>query len=298
MSVFTLDQARAFVVVAEELHFSRAAERLHMTQPPLSRQIQKLEGALGVRLLLRESKGVSLTGAGEAFLAECRQLLEKADTAPLRAQLVEQGRVGLLRIGHTSMASFGVLGELLRRLNDQAPGVKIELQELVTSRQIEGLRNGTLDIGLARPPMTEEWIDSFPVVHESLVVALAEDHPLARSAAVVTASDLASEPLIMYSQKEAKYFYDLVASILKFSEEQVTYTVSQALTMITLVASGHGSAVIPASATAFAYPGVSVRDLKDSPADAVQLDAMWSRESTNPALRASIPIIQSMIDRE
>lgn len=298
MSVFTLDQARAFVVVAEELHFSRAADRLHMTQPPLSRQIQKLEGALGVRLLLRESRGVSLTGAGKAFLAECRQLLEKADTAPLRARLVEQGKVGLLRIGHTSMASFGVLGELLRRLTDQAPGVKIELQELVTSRQLEGLRDGTLDIGLARPPMTEETIDSFPVLHESLVVALAEGHPLTRTSSPVTVSDLVSEPLIMYSQKEAKYFYDLVASILKFSEEQVTYTVSQALTMITLVASGHGSAVIPASATSFAYPGVSVRRLKESPADAVQLHAMWSRESSNPALGASIPIIRSMVDPE
>lgn len=296
MNVFTLDQARAFVIVAEELHFSRAAERLHMTQPPLSRQIQKLEGALGVRLLLRESRGVRLTGAGEAFLSECRQLLEKADTAPLRARLVEEGKVGLLRIGHTSMASFGVLGELLRRLNDQAPGVQIELQEMVTSRQVEGLRDGTLDIGLARPPLTEESLDSFPVLHESLVVALAEDHPLAQSGEPVAVSDLASEPLIMYSQKEAKYFYDLVASILRFSEEQVTYTVSQALTMITLVATGHGSAVIPASATSFAYPGVSVRALKESPADAVQLHAMWSVESSNPALREAIPVIRAMFD--
>lgn len=292
--MFTLDQARAFVAVAEELHFSRAAERLHMTQPPLSRQIQKLEGSLGVHLLLRESRGVRLTAAGEAFLIECRQLLEKAESAPVRARLVEQGKIGLLRIGHTSTASFAVLGKLLRHINADAPGVKVELREMVTSKQLEGLTDGTLDIGLARPPVPVEFIDSAPLLLEGLVVAMSDDHPLARRGEPVSVEELRTEPLIMYSITEAQYFRDLVVSLLHVSDEQITYTVSQALTMVTLVAAGHGSAVIPASAAMFSFPGVTVLPLRESPEDAVQLHAMWSTESNNPALRSALPVLERL----
>src|SRR3954463_13556979 len=112
----TLDQVRSFVAVAEELHFGRAADRLRMTQPPLSRQIQKLERAVGAQLLERDSRRVALTAAGEAVLGEARRMLALADAAPEVARRVSAGSSGLLRLGFTAASTFGVLGDLLNRI--------------------------------------------------------------------------------------------------------------------------------------------------------------------------------------
>ena len=292
--MFTLDQARAFVAVAEELHFGRAAERLHMTQPPLSRQVQKLEKALDVGLLIRGSRGVTLTAAGTAFLDECRQLLDRADRAPQRARLIDAGQEGLLRLGYTAASSFSILGGLLSALKERAPGVSIELREMVTAQQMEALRTGAIDMGLARPPFPDDDAVSSPLLQEALVVALHHEHPLARRGQPVTAAEMRREPLIMHSTEHARYFRDLVVGLLDVREDQVTHTVSQVLTMMTLVAAGHGCALVPDSAARLGLPKVTLLPLVESPSDVVQLHAMWSRGSTNPALKVVLPIVKLM----
>lgn len=288
--MFTLDQARAFMAVAEELHFGRAADRLHMTQPPLSRQIQKLEKSLEVQLLVRHSRGVELTAAGEAFLDECRQLLAKVDEAPRRARLIAEGQVGLVRLGYTAASAYSVLGELLSRIKEEAPGVTVELHEMVSARQLEALRNGSIDVGLARPPFHLEGVESALLRTESLVVAVPSGHPLARCGEAVTPAEVQREPLIMHSYEQARYFRDLVVGLIDVREEMVSHTASQVLTMVALVAAGHGLALVPESAAQLEMRGVVTLPLEGSPGDLVQLHAMWLSTSTNPALRRIIPL--------
>ncbi|MGW2148611.1 LysR substrate-binding domain-containing protein [Nonomuraea bangladeshensis] len=150
--MLTLDQIRAFVAVAEELHFGRAAERLRMTQPPLSRHIQKLERAIGVTLLERDNRRVILTEAGRGFLEDARHMLTLVETAGDRARRIAGGASGTLRLGFTAVSAISVLGPLLRLLAERLPEVDIILHEQVTARQMDGILRGELDLGLARPP--------------------------------------------------------------------------------------------------------------------------------------------------
>src|SRR5215210_6098490 len=147
--MFTLDQVRAFVVVAEELHFGRAAERLQMTQPPLSRQIQKLERAVGVRLFERDNRKVEMTTAGRAFLTEARRMLALASGALQQAQRIQAGSAGTVRIGFTATSTFSVLTALLDRATQAYPAIHLDLFEMVTREQVTRLIDGELDLGLA-----------------------------------------------------------------------------------------------------------------------------------------------------
>ncbi|HYH72674.1 MAG TPA: LysR family transcriptional regulator, partial [Nocardioides sp.] len=149
---FTLEQLRGFVAVADELHFGRAATRLKMTQPPLSRQIQKLERVVGAQLLERDNRRVALTAAGEVFLTEARRLLSLADSAPEVARRVSSGSHGVVRIGFTAASTYGTLGRLLNEVGRVLPDLDLDLQEMVTREQVAALLNEEIDLGLARPP--------------------------------------------------------------------------------------------------------------------------------------------------
>ncbi|GAA3388880.1 LysR family transcriptional regulator [Cryptosporangium minutisporangium] len=281
---YTLEQLRGLVAVAEELHFGRAAARLRMTQPPLSRQIQKLEAQVGVRLLDRDNRRVALTPAGEAFLAEARRILAIAEAAPDLAQRVSSGSRGLVRLGFTAASTFGILGRLLDRLERELPEVRIELFEMVTREQIAALANEDLDLGLARPPFDPELFDSRLLHREALLLAVPSGHPLASLDRPAVPADLATEPLIFHSQQKARYFYDLVVSMVPLAQERVVHSVSQILTMLWLVAAGRGIAFVPASATLLAIPDVALIPLATPVPEPVELHLLWPRRTHNPAL--------------
>lgn len=289
--MFSLAQAKAFVAVAEERHFGRAAERLHITQPPLSRQIQKLERELGTDLLIRLPRGVDLTAAGHAFLEECRNLLHRAEQAPVRARLIAEGKVGIVRLGYTASSAHSILGDLLARVDAVAPGVTIELHELVSHQQVAALREGSIDLGLARPPFHFADITSRLLHSEALYVALRDDHPLVSRGLPVASADLRHEDFIMHSATEAKYFRDLVTDLLDVRESQISHNASQVLTMVALVAAGHGVAVVPESVHRIAVPGVRMLPLSDCPPDLVEIYAAWMADATNPALQAILPAL-------
>ena len=281
---FTLEQLRGFVAVADELSFRRAAERLRMTQPPLSRQIQKLERQIGVQLLERDSRSVTLTAAGGAFLTEARRLLAMAESAPALARRVSTGSAGLVRIGFTAVAAYGALGDVLAVLGDELPGVDVDLFEMVTRDQVQAVLHGEIDLGLARPPFDEEKISSRPLRREALLVALPAGHRLLDLRRTLDGADLRNAPLIMYSAARARYFYDLVVSLIPVAHENVVHSVSQILTMMWLVAAGRGIAVVPASAARLGIVGVEFAALHTPVRDPVELDALWLLESRNPAL--------------
>ena len=279
--------------MSEELHFGRAAERLNMTQPPLSRQIQKLERSVGVELLERDNRKVALTAAGSAFLTEARKLVVAAERAPKTAQRIAAGKSGQLRVGFTAASGFSLLGPLLAEISDELPDVDVELQELVTGAQIEAIVDGDLDLGLARPAFDEELFESHLLLTEDLQLAVPSGHDLDRLNRSLTVADLRGIPLIMHSPTKARYFYDLVVRNVPIEHGNVVHTVSQILTMVALVAAGRGVAFVPESASAIGIEGVSYLRLADIESDVVELYAIWSRELRNPALGRLLEVIRS-----
>ncbi|MFF3437966.1 LysR family transcriptional regulator [Streptosporangium sp. NPDC002721] len=292
---YTLEQLRGLVAVAEELHFGRAAMRLRMTQPPLSRQIQKLEASVGVQLLERDNRRVALTPAGEAFLGEARRILAIAEAAPDLAQRVHSGSRGLIRLGFTAASTFGMLGGLLDQLERKLPEVRVELSEMVTREQVAALAGGDLDLGLARPPFDSELFDSRLLHREALLLAVPAGHALTGLDRPVVAGDLAGEPLIFHSQQKARYFYDLVVSMVPLTQERVIHSVSQVLTMLWLVSAGRGVAFVPASAALLHIPDVAYVPIATHVPEPVELHLLWSRHSHNPALGRVLAVLDTEV---
>jgi DNA-binding transcriptional LysR family regulator len=282
--MFSFEQLRGFVTVAEELHFGRAAERLNITQPPLSRQIQKLERAIGVQLFDRDNRRVALTPAGAVFLTEAQRLLAMAEGAPDLARRISAGSAGTVRIGFTAASTYGVLPALLNHVSATFPDIDLDLYEMVTSEQVAALLAGEIDLGLARPPFDQSAFGSRVLVREEMRVAVPRGHKLTQLDRPVEADDLTNEPLIMHSPTKARYFYDLVVSLVPISHQNVVHTVSQVLTMVWLVQAGRGLAFVPESAARLGVKGVEylpLSGLKDQP---VELHLLWLRESRNEAL--------------
>ncbi|MEI8412793.1 MULTISPECIES: LysR family transcriptional regulator [unclassified Kribbella] len=288
--MFSLDQLSAFVAVAEELHFGRAAERLNMTQPPLSRQVQKLERAVGVQLLERDNRRVVLTEAGRAFLTEARRVLALVETAGDLARRVDQGAAGTLRLGFTATSAIRTLGPFLRRMSEELPDVDVILHERVTPAQIDGLLRGELDLGLGRPPFDAQVLDSRVVFREPLCAVVPGNHRLALLGRPLTPADFAGEQVISYSPTQARYFHELTVRFLADAHPRIEQRVQQILTVILLVAAGRGVALVPASARSLGVEGVTFCEV-GVPGEPVELHAIWNRASTNPVLHRVLTML-------
>ncbi len=284
--MFSLARLSCFIAVAEELHFGRAAERLHMTQPPLSRQIQQLETELGVQLIDRTTRSVTLTPAGIAFLPDARRILQLAESAALTVKRVPAGDLGTVVVGFTAASAHAVLPRLLERSRAKLPDVKLELREMVSAAQLEGLMTGEIDLGMARPPLKRPGIVSRPLLHEQLVAALPAEHPLVTQARQLTLNDLDGQDVVMYSPIQARYFNELLISAFTIAGATPRYVqfVTQVHTMLVLVRSGIGIALVPASAATLHPEGVVFRSIGAFRERPVELDAVWRGDSTNPAL--------------
>ncbi len=283
--MFELSQLRCFVVVAEELHFGRAAQRLHMTQPPLSRQIQLLESRLGVRLLVRSSRSVSLTSAGRSFLSDARHILRLAESAAVTVRRAARGELGSVTMGFTAASGYGVMPGMIAQCRTRLPGIEINLKEMVTMEQMEALASGDLDLALLRPHASLEDFESQCVVREPLVAALPKSHPLVRERNPEI-GEFEGVPFIMYSPIEARYFHDLVAgafSLAGIKPEYTQYT-SQIHSILALVAAGLGVALVPQAAVSLHFDGVVFRTVrKIRSARPVELYIAWKRNNDNPA---------------
>lgn len=284
--MFTLDQVRCFVAVAEHLHFGRAAAELNMTQPPLSRQIQKLERHVGAELLDRRGRGVELTAAGRLFLAESRKLLGLANRAPEGARRVATGQLGLVRLGFTAAAGFGPLSGLLSTVKHALPGLDIDLVEMVTAEQLQALDEERIDMAIGRLHTSLPHLESQLLLKERLLLAVPSDSELARLGPALTKADIRDQPIIMHSVTKARYFYDIIVGNFEIDPEQVRYSLGQIMTMISLVAGGHGIAFVPESAERSSVPGVEYLAFRDFEDDIVRLHALWRPDSSNPALRS------------
>lgn len=292
--MYTLDQVRCFVAVAEHLHFGRAAVELNMTQPPLSRQIQKLERSVGAELLDRRGRSIELTAAGRLFLTESRKLLGLADRAPEGARRVASGRQGLVRLGFTAAAGFGSLGHLLGTVKEELPDLDIDLVEMVTAEQIQALDEERIDLALGRLHTPLPHLESRLLLKEKLLLAVPTTSDLALLRRKIRKSDIRGQPIIMHSATKARYFYDIIVGNFNIDPGQVRYSLGQIMTMVNLVAGGHGVAFVPESAERTRLPGVSYLTFSDFHEDIVRLHALWRSDSSNPALAPFLAALQEL----
>ncbi|SOB95685.1 regulatory helix-turn-helix LysR family protein [Alloalcanivorax xenomutans] len=184
-------------MVAEELHFHRAAARLNMSQPPLTHAIRKLEDELGVILIKRDKRVLGLTDAGRTFLEQARETLRQAEQAVTATRDVAAGRTGVVRLGYVGSALYGRLPTVIRQFRSTYPKVRLELREATTAAQIAALRDGELDAGVLIPPLTNaQDIAVTPFDHDRLCLALPRDHPLSRRSDLAL-TELADEPFVL-----------------------------------------------------------------------------------------------------
>jgi DNA-binding transcriptional LysR family regulator len=286
-----LHQLRCFVTVAEELHFGRAAQRLNMTQPPLSRQIQLLEHALNVTLLDRDSRNVRLTPAGHAFLADARRLLSLSAAATNHARRIAGGQAGRLRIGFTAAGAYRFLPILITALRERLPDIDLVLEEMVSGEQLEALANGQIDAGLLRPPVVQPDIAAVQVDSEPLLLAMPNQHPLAeRDRLHIT--DLDGQDFIHYALYGSRYFHDLVVTLFTAANVRPRYVqqLGQIHSMLSLVRAGLGLALVPASAAALRYHDVLFRPIDLGQTPQVELFLVWRSGDENPLLPALIEV--------
>lgn len=294
--MFSLDQLQCFIGVVEERHFGRAAARLLMTQPALSRQVQRLEAEVGTTLVARDSHRVDLTAAGLAFEPEARRILALAQRAARSAASAASGNTGRISIGFTATSAVPVLGVLLAEAEEHLPGVDIHLEELVTKAQLARLRAGSVDLGLLRPSGLPPGYASRLVHQERLVLALRADDPLAARSEAIAPSELAGADVVMYSRAPARYLFDLCSAVLVNVPVCETHHVTQVHTMLALVAAGRGIAIVPESAAATPPEGVVFRALAGCERPVVQMHAAWLPDSTNPALHralGALPVLRA-----
>lgn len=293
--MFDLNQLRCFVTVAEELHFGRAAARLNMTQPPLSRQIQVLEHIVDAPLLERTSRSVRLTPAGRSFLPEARRILKLAESASQVARRIAMGKTGSLKLGYTAAAAYGYLPELIAACRARLPEVDFSLKEMVSGDQLEALASGQIDAGLLRPPIGRPELATRRVLAEPLLAAIPRKHPLA-SAATLSIKDFDGQPFVMYSPYESRYFHDLLVALFTQADILPRYVqhLGQIHSILAMVRAGLGAAIVPAAAASLRIADVKLRPLKLRSPTPVELFLVWRRDCENPLLPSLIEIASEL----
>jgi DNA-binding transcriptional LysR family regulator len=290
-----LRHLRYFVAVAEELHFGRAAERLHVAQPALSQQVQALERELGVPLLARNRRGVALTEPGRLFLVEARRTLAQAAAAADVARRAAEGRAGRLRIGYVDVALWGVLPAVLRAFRDRHPGVAVTLHERLPHQQLAMLRAGTLDVCVGPPPPAGT-ADSAPVSDDAVVVALPDGHPLAEREAVALA-ELAGEPWVMVPARVPTRLGRVVLAACAEAgfTPRVAQEARQLDALVALVSAGLGVTLVPSAAERVRRAGVTFRPLRDSSLR-LPLVAAWRRGEPPPTAASFLGVLREVVD--
>jgi DNA-binding transcriptional LysR family regulator len=284
--IHDLAQLTCFVAVAEELHFGRAAERLCMTQPPLSRQIQLLEHSLGIRLFERTSRVVRLTAAGRVFLTDATRLLNLAKQAEATAQRTSRGESGRVILGFTTVMGFDLMPRLIASIQRKLPDIDVVLREMVTVDQLKALESNAIDAGFLWPLASRLSLKYQTVYRDPLMAVLPLGHPLA-SRGTIALSDLNDLPFIMYSSEQGRYFYSLVNGLLLSSGVMPKFIqyLGQVLSVVGLVRTGMGVSIVPASVSRFHFDDVVFKPI--SQMDVIAEGRMvWRADNQNPALDA------------
>jgi DNA-binding transcriptional LysR family regulator len=285
---------RFFIAVAEDLSFTRAATRLRVAQPHLSREIRRLEQALEVPLFARDRRRVTLTAGGSAFLERARCILAETAEAVRTAQRANRGETGRLRVGFSSSAGFGLLPDAVRRFRLERPDIELVLTEFNSDEQPDLLRMSALDASLLYPPhRPEQGLDTETLIVDPLVAALPEGHRLAKQRQVALGA-LATEPWVFFRRAVASRLYDEILRACGKAgfTPRIVQEARKLSTIASLAASGLGVSLVPITLTRLRLPRMVCRPLA-APVPQVPLAIMWRRHDPNPALAPFLAIIRS-----
>ncbi len=297
--MFELSQLRFFLAVATELNFSRAAKRLNMTQPPLSRQIQLLEHQLGVELFERTTRTVVLTAAGRRFFIEAQDLLQRSHVAMLNVQKMSQGNIGSVEISFVASAVYAFLPMVVARGKERYPHIDISLKEMTTGEQFEALRLRQSDIGLVRAPSALTGVSSEILVSEPFVLAVPRQHELAKLSDI-TITHLDKQPFIMYALSTWQPFYELLTGMFRSNNIQPDYVqyIGSTLTILSLVNAGMGMAFVPESASRILFNDIVYRRITLPAGIESLLYLAWREDNDNPAFKVMLELIKlSMVPK-
>lgn len=290
-----LRHLKYFIAVAEEQNIGRAAARLHISQPPLTRQIQQLEEELGVQLFVRTPKGVEITQAGALLLEEARNIRSLVEQATERTQRAGQGKLGRLDVAIFGSAILDAIPKLLLSFRNSHPGVKVVLHTMTKAEQLEALRQRRITVGFNRMLAPEPDIGTELVTTEKLLLAVNESDPLA-DCQEIPFSELAHHPLVVFPTGARPNFIDKVMALCnecKFTPN-ISQEVGDAVTGVALVASGFGVCLVPESATTLQFPGVVYRSLRDVPPQGVvDLTCIYRLDDQSPLLGAFLETVRA-----
>lgn len=284
-----LRHIRYFIAVAEELHFRKAAELLHISQPPLSQQIRQLEEYLKVPLFNRDRRGVSLTVAGKRFLPYARRIVAAVQSG---VTVAREGTPNSLKIGFVSSASM-LLVPIMRKFREIHPDVDLRISEASTSRQSEMLTTGELDVGLLRAPWARPGFMSDVVARDKLCLVLANDHPLADKPGLKLA-DLVNERFVFFHRELGPGFFDTAIAACNRAglSPQLDQVAGSTLTIVSLVAAGQGFSLVP-SILAATSNGVTARTPEDLDAETLLVAAYQTEKRDNAIIRSLVDIIKT-----
>lgn len=285
---------RYFVAVAEELHFGRAAKRMHIVQPALSQQVQSLEEELGVELLHRTTRQVRLTESGQVFLEEARRTLEQGERAAEAARRAARGQIGLLAVGFMGPATYSVLPDILKAYKESFPEVEMALHEWTSVEQVRRLHGDSIQVGFLRPPIGDDELVVEPILREPAVAVLPDGHPLT-ARETVPLEMLANEPFVLVPRSREPAGHDYYVGLCRrvgFSPRVVQES-HQISTIVGLVAAGLGVSLLPASAAKLRRPGAVYKTIEGQQAG-LELAVSWRRGDRSPVLQGFLDTVRRM----
>lgn len=290
-----LRQLRYFVAAAEEEHFGRAAARVHISQPPLSQQIQALEAELGVELFERVGRGVRLTRAGAEFLLHARDVLRQSERAAQMAQRAARGEIGKVAIGFVGSLAFTYVPWLIREFRSRYPDIGLSLHELTIAQQTDWFADRRLQIGLLRPPLDVPGVEMETILREPFALAIPSQHRLA-ALDPVPVSSLRDEPLIMLPRLVGLRYYSQVLGMCHRAgfSPMVIHEIGHLPTAVSLVGAGVGLTVVPESLTTLKLPGVTFRAIAGS-SEMAETALCWRRESLLPAVDRFLDLARQLV---
>jgi len=294
-----LRHLKYFIAVAEELNIGRAALRLHISQPPLTRQIQQLEEELGVQLLIRTPRGVELTQAGEMFLEEARNIRALVDQAIEKTKRAGQGKLGRIDIGIFGTGILSAIPKLLQLFRDMNPDVRVVLHTMTKDEQIEALRQKRIVVGFNRMLIPLPDLCTEVIVREPLYMAVNANHPLSKESSV-SFRELSQHPLVMFPTGARPNFVDRVIELCRGMDftPEISQIVGDAVTGVALVASGFGVSVVPESVITLTPPGIVYLPFTETPSPSVDLSCIYRRDEQSPIFVAFLEAIQAFREQE
>ncbi len=285
-------QLKYFIAVAEELNIGRAAIRLNVSQPPVTRQIQQLEEELNAKLFIRNPRGVELTQAGEIFLQEAHNIAVLLDQAAQRVLRASNGDLGRIDVGIFGSAIVDMIPGIIHAFKQLYPNVHVTLHPMDKLQQVEALRNRSIDVGFNRLLDPQPDIRIEEIAREAIVAAVGRDR---LGPGRVALADLAKEPLILFPASRAAGFVDKVIDLFRDNglKPSISQTVGDAFTGMALVASGFGSCLVPESMNAVTMPGVGFMQIDLDPPVTVDLSCIWREGDSSPVLRNFLDVARA-----